>query len=124
MINPHRERELAMQLTGFLDGTQEFPFDLTDEECEFVDRLVAVNEMLFADPQLADEAINAVNRVTVAAGMQSDREPGTGSGQSLPNTGGAAGNQVVDATSIRDELTEPIETCDNAADTVEERDQD
>ncbi len=78
MIHAQRQRELALQVAAFFDGGQDFPYELSIEEVEFVDRLVEIQEMLIRNPQVAKSAASTGNRVALRMGSQKDQQPCSG----------------------------------------------
>jgi hypothetical protein len=115
MIGPQRQRELAMQVTRFLDGAPEFPSRLTDEEMRFVDRFVAIQEMLLASGQLTGTSIDAVRRGLACAANRSAQNSADGPGQS-PSTGDHERNPIPQPPSTE----ESTDTCRDGGETVDE----
>jgi hypothetical protein len=74
MITPQRERDLAMQVTRFLDDAGEFPSELTVEEQEYVARLISVTEVLHEDLAMVSENDAMLNPATSTAIRQAVRE--------------------------------------------------
>ncbi|MBI3861512.1 MAG: hypothetical protein HY290_06425 [Planctomycetia bacterium] len=106
-----------MQVTRFLDGGQDFPSELTDEEGVFVDRLIAVQEMLLADAPHHARVVEAIHRAVPAAAGQLAEPGATGQRQHPPVAGGPVENRAERATSQDDEATE---TSDDGAETIDD----
>ena len=117
MIDHQRQRELAMQVTLFLDGANDFPFDLTDEERPFVDRLVAVQEMLLADSHRRATAAEVVARVASATARNSP-EMGVRQQTQRSDSAGKPHRTTVEEDSLPDPS---VETCDDRTETIDGR---